>query len=148
MRKQVFGRQLGRNKNQRKALFRGLVNSFIEKGEIQTTLIKAKSVKPLIEKLITKAKRASLSDRRELLKKICRRDLVNRLTDQIAPLFKEKNGGYLRMVRIGIRRGDVAPMAKLILTEELKEAAKEPEKELPKKAKKGLEKEKKNDKTN
>jgi len=126
MRKRVFGRQFSRTKNQRQALFRNLVGSLVEKGEIVTTLPKAKAVKPQAEKLVTKAKRGTLTDQRVILRFLGKRALVNRLIDGIAPLFKEKKGGYLRIIRLGPRRGDIAPMAKLMFTQDLGKMAQKP----------------------
>lgn len=121
MRKQVFGRQLGRTKNQRRALFRGLIKSLIEKGEIETTVSKAKAIKSQAEKMINKAKRGNLNDKRIIFKEIGDQTLVNKLVEEIAPLFKQKNGGYLKIVRTNLRQGDSTQMAKLMFTEELKE---------------------------
>jgi len=117
MRKQVFGRQFSRTRNQRQALFRSLITSLIKEGEIETTLIKAKAVKGQAEKLLTKGKNGSLTDRRVILRFLGKTILVNRLVDEIAPLFKEKKGGYLRIVRTGRRVGDRAEKAKLMFTE-------------------------------
>ncbi len=119
MRKQVFGRQLSRTKNQRQALFRGLVGSLVEKGEITTTLPKAKAIKSQTEKLVTKAKRGSLTDKRVIFRFLPRRVLVNRLVEGIAPLFKETKGGYLKIVRLGRRKGDAAEMARLSFAADL-----------------------------
>lgn len=129
MRKQVFGRQFSRTKNQRQALFRGLVGSLIEKGEIVTTLPKAKAVKSQAERLVTKAKRGSLMDKRVIFRFLPKRALVNRLTEGIAPLFKEKKGGYLRIVRLGMRRGDAAEMAKLSFVADLNRIGGKPKRE-------------------
>lgn len=126
MRKRIFGRQFSRTRNQRQALFRGLVGSLVEKGEIVTTLPKAKAVKPQAEKLVTKAKRGTLTDQRVILRFLGKRALVNRLVVGIAPLFKEKKGGYLRIIHLGRRRGDTAPMAKLMFTEDLSKMAQKP----------------------
>lgn len=119
MRKKIFGRQLNRTKNQRKALFRGLISSLIENGELLTTLAKARAIKAAGEKLITKAKRGSLLDRQLIFKTLNQRALVNKLTFGIAPLFQEKKGGYLRIVPLGFRRGDGAKMAKVLFTREV-----------------------------
>lgn len=119
MRKQVFGRQLGRTKNQRVALFRGLICSLIAQGEIETTLAKAKSIKSQAEKLITRAKGGSLSDRRIIFRFLNKKELVNRLVDGIAPVFKERKGGYLRLIHLSQRRGDAALMAKLVFVEDI-----------------------------
>lgn len=119
MRKRVFGFQLGRNKNERKALFRSLVSSLIEKNEIQTTLAKAKAIQSQTEKLITKAKKGTLSDRRAALRFLVKKELVNRLFEVIAPVFKNKKGGYTRIIKTKIRRGDGATLVKIGFTEEI-----------------------------
>lgn len=119
MRKKVFGYQLNRNKNQRKALFRSLIFSLIEKSHIQTTLTKAKAIQAEAEKLITKAKKGTLSDRRMALRFLVKKEAVNRLFDVIAPNFKNRNGGYTRIIRTKTRRGDQAVMAQISFTEEI-----------------------------
>ena len=119
MRKRVFGYQLSRDSNERKALFRALVSSLIEKGEIETTLVKAKATQKNIEKLITRAKGKTLADRRITLRFLTKTDLVSKLFDVIAPVFKERNGGYTRIVRTEIRQGDAAQMARISFVEEL-----------------------------
>lgn len=130
MRKNVFGRQLGRTKNQRKALFRGLVASLIENGVLETTLAKAKSIKPEAERLISRAKSGTPSDRREILKFLTKRALVNRLCDLIAPVFKDRKGGYLRILRLRRRTGDQAEMVKVLFTEEIPVEVEKKEKEI------------------
>jgi len=130
MRKRVFGRQFSRTKNQRRALFRGLISALVEKGEIVTTLPKAKAVKPQAEKLVTKAKKGTLSNQRVIFRFLGKRALVNRLVMEIAPLFKEKKGGYLRIIRLGRRKGDAAQLAKLMFTEDLGKIAAEPIREV------------------
>jgi len=119
MRKQVFGRQLGRDKNQRAALFKGLVSSLVEKGKIKTTLPKAKSIIGIAEKLITKAKKGSLADRRSIFRFLNKRALVNRLVDGIAPQLKDRKSGYLRITKLEIRKGDRAEMAQLSFVDEI-----------------------------
>ena len=141
MRKQVFGRHFSRTKNQRQALFRGLIGALFDKGEIVTTLSKAKAIKSQAEKLITKAKKGSLTDKRIILRFLSHRALVNRLVLSIAPLFKEKKGGYLRLVRLGRRRGDAAQMAKLSFT-----IVEKPEKVVEKEEREETKKEKKEEK--
>lgn len=119
MKKRVFGRKLSRTKNQRQALFRGLISSLFEKGEILTTLSKAKAIKPEAEKLITKAIQGTLTDRRQIHRTLGNNFLVNRLTDSIAPLFRGRKGGYLRIIKAGVRKGDGAEMAKVAFTEDI-----------------------------
>ncbi len=143
MRKKVYGRQFGRNKNQRTALFKGLVSSLVEKGKIKTTLPKAKAVIGTAEKLITKAKGGSLSDRRLIFRFLNKRSLVDRLVDGIAPLLKERKSGYLRIIKLGIRKGDRAEMAQLSFVDEISIVEKPIKPEIVKKEVK-----KKNDKNN
>jgi len=119
MRKNVFGRQLKRNKNQRKALFRSLVSSLVEKGEIETTLAKAKAIQPQAERLITKAKKGTLNDRRVALRFLVKKQLVNRLFEVIAPVFKDQKGGYTRIIKTKLRRGDGAILVKIGFTQEI-----------------------------
>jgi len=151
MRKNVFGHQLKRDKNERKALFRSLISSLIEKNEIQTTLAKAKSIQAQAEKLITKAKKGTLSDRRVALRFLVKKELVNRLFSVIAPVFKDKKGGYTRIIKTKIRRGDGATMVKISFTEEIPVIVREkkiaPVAE-PEKPIKKVKKAKKNDKSN
>lgn len=111
MRKQVFGRKFKRDANQRKALFSGLVSSMILKGKISTTEAKAKAVKGDLEKLVTKAKKG------ESAKKLLQKDLkpfeIDRMINDIAPVFKDRNGGYTRIIKTGKRFGDSASTAVL-----------------------------------
>ncbi len=142
MRKKVYGRQFGRDKNQRTALFKGLVSSLVEKGKIKTTLPKVKAVIGTAEKLITKAKRGSLSGRRLIFRFLNKRSLVDRLVDGIAPLLKERKSGYLRIIKLGIRKGDRAEMAQLSFVDEISIVEKPIKPEIVKEVKK------KNDKNN
>lgn len=139
MRKNVYGRQLGRTKNQRLALFRGLVCSLVEKGKVVTTLTKTKAVKGEAEKLITKAKKGTLADRRVICRFLNNRSLVDRLVDGIAPMLKERKSGYLRIVRIGFRRGDQAQLAQIEFVDDFSKITQKPEK--------AVVEEEKNDKT-
>jgi len=115
MRHRVKGKKLSRDSAQRKALLRNLVTSFLEKERIRTTLAKAKSTRPLAEKMITLGKKNSLHSRRLALRFIYKRDVVKKLFDEISPRFSERPGGYTRIVKIGPRAGDGAEMAILEL---------------------------------
>ena len=115
MRHQVSGKKLGRNTSQRRALFRSLVTSFIEKERIRTTLAKAKETRPIAEKMITLAKTNSLHTRRQALQYIYKKDAVKKLFEDIAPRFTERPGGYTRIIKLGPRAGDGAEMAILEL---------------------------------
>ncbi len=119
MRKRVFGYNLNRDRNERQALFRSLLSALIEKEGIETTAVKAKAIRGTAEKLITKAKRGTLNDRRIVKKTLLKTPLVNKLFDQIAPVFKNRNGGYLMRVKLGRRYGDDAPLVKLLFTEDI-----------------------------
>lgn len=113
MRHQVTGKKFSRTTNQRKALFLGIIRTLIERGSVTTTLVKAKAVKRVAEKLITTAKKGDLAARRRVLIFLREKNLTNRLVDEIAPVFKERKGGYLRIIRLSQRLGDNALMAKL-----------------------------------
>lgn len=115
----VAGRKLGRTKNQRTALFRNLANQLILHEKIVTTEAKAKAVKPIVEKLITKAKVNTLHNRRLLLKKLVSENTVRKMLEVIGPKFKDRRGGYTRIVRLGNRTNDAAPMAAILFVEEV-----------------------------
>lgn len=138
MKKSVYGRKLGRTSNQRKALFKALISCLIEKGEVKTTLAKAKAVKAEAERLITRAKKGSLNDRRIIFRFLNKRSLVNNLVDGIAPRLKERHSGYLKILRLKRRKGDNAIMAQLSFVDELP-AIEKPEKKTIKKKAKGKE---------
>lgn len=108
MRHRVFGRKLNRDIKERKALFRSLVNALILNGKIKTTYAKAKAVGSLIEKLVTKAKDGSRSSVVQIASFLNTKEPVKKLVDEIAPRFKDKVGGYIRMIRLGRRSGDNA----------------------------------------
>lgn len=119
----VAGKKLGRTKNQRTALFRGLASSLILHEKIVTTEAKAKAVKPMIEKLVTKAKVDSIHNRRQLLKELTSENAVRKLLEVVGPKFKERPGGYLRIIRIGNRAGDQAKMVSLMFVEDFSSIA-------------------------
>jgi len=126
MRHKVFGRKFSRTSKQRKALFLSLGRALIEKGEITTTLAKAKSTRSFFERLLTRAKKADLASRREVHKVLRETKLVNKLVGEIAPVFKNRAGGYLKIIKLGQRKGDAAPMAKVVFVEKIEKL--EPEK--------------------
>lgn len=115
----VAGRKLGRTKNERTALFRNLANSLILHEKVVTTEAKAKSVRPMIEKLITRAKSNSIHNRRVLLKELVSENTVAKMLEIIGPKFKERPGGYTRMVKLGTRNGDKASMVSLMFVDEV-----------------------------
>lgn len=117
MRHRISGRKLNRDSQHRQALFTNLVVALIEHGEIKTTLAKAKSVQALMDKLMTKAKGATLADRRNIAKTLNKRALVNRLVDEVAPHSAKRSSGFTRIVRLGVRRGDDAMMVRLSLVD-------------------------------
>lgn len=113
MRHRVSGKKLGRNRNERKALFKNLTSSLILHGEIKTTEAKAKAIKRLVDKLVTRAKQQTLSARRLLTAFLQDKKVVSRLVDEIAPKFKERQSGFTRILRLGKREGDQAMMVKI-----------------------------------
>ncbi len=126
MRHRVSGKKLSRTREHRKALFKNLINALILKGEIKTTESKAKAVRRLVEKVITKGKEGSLHARRLIAAFLQNKKVVNKVVDEVSPLYKNRPGGYTRIVRLGKRRGDDAMMVKLELVEKpvVKESAK------------------------
>jgi large subunit ribosomal protein L17 len=117
MRHQKKGKSLNRNTHQRKALFRSLIQSLIIHEEIQTTESKAKAIRGLVERLITKAKVGSLNIRRQIQAFLPSKKVTNKLVDEIAPRFKQKSSGFTRLIKLGQRRGDNAPIVKMELVE-------------------------------
>lgn len=105
------GRKLGRTTPHRRAMFRNQLASLFTHERIETTLPKAKDLRPLAEKLVTLAKSGSLHARRLALKSLPDKDAVKRLFDEIAPRFKERPGGYTRIMKLGKRQGDGAEVA-------------------------------------
>ena len=108
-------RKLGRSTDQRRAMLRSLVTSFLKYGKISTTITRAKETKNLAEKMITLAKRGDLHSRRQALAFVTEEAVVKDLFENIAPKYAERNGGYTRILRMGPRRGDGAEVAILEL---------------------------------
>ena len=123
MRHGCAGRQFGRNSGHRKALLRTLVASLLKNEKIETTVAKAKEIRPLAEKMITLAKRGDLHARRQVSSFIQDDDVVKGLFSMIAPRFASRNGGYTRIVPTRQRMGDAAPMAVIELVERQKKEA-------------------------
>jgi large subunit ribosomal protein L17 len=109
----VFGQKLSRDTGQRQALLKGLAGALIRSEAIETTAAKATAAKILIEKLITKARRGTLADVRDVEAVIVDKDLVSKLVHDIAPRFKGRPGGFLRLIKLGNRTGDNAPMVRM-----------------------------------
>ena len=104
-------RKLGRTQSQRRALLRSLVTSLVVHGRIETTEAKAKTIKPLADKMVTLGKRGNLHARRQAAGFLMTPEAVKRLFDEVAPKYTERNGGYTRVLKTGPRRGDATPMA-------------------------------------
>jgi large subunit ribosomal protein L17 len=117
VRHRVKGKKLSRTSSQRKALFKGLINALVIHGEIKTTESKAKAVRGLVDKLINKGKKGTLHSRRLIAAFLQNKLAVNRIVDELGPLFAKRSGGFSRIVRLGARRGDNAMMVKLELVE-------------------------------
>ncbi len=111
MKKQKKGRKFGRPQDQRSAMLRGLSADFLMKEKIKTTESKAKELRPLVEKFITKAKKGGDLSKKRYLLRFLPGKAVKKLTDQIAPRYKRRPGGYTRIVKLGPRRSDGARMA-------------------------------------
>src|SRR5208282_1090438 len=111
MRHRIGGRKLNRTSSHRKAMFANLAAALIKHEQITTTLPKAKDLRPVVEKLITLGKRGGLHARRQLLAAIKDRKLVEKLLGALAERYKDRAGGYSRVLRAGFRHGDAAPLA-------------------------------------
>ncbi len=104
-------RKLGRTTAQRTAMLRAMVTFLLEKGKIETTVTRAKEVSSMAEKMITISKENTLANKRLVMKFITKRNVTVKLFDEIGPKYKDRNGGYTRITKIGPRRGDGAEMA-------------------------------------
>ena len=103
-------RKLGRPTDHRKAMLRGLVTYLLENGRIETTVTRAKEVRAMTEKMISIAKNNDLHSKRQVLSYVTKEDVVKKLFDEIGPKYKDRNGGYTRIIKTGPRRGDAAEM--------------------------------------
>ncbi|MCW8956356.1 MAG: 50S ribosomal protein L17 [Gammaproteobacteria bacterium] len=111
MRHRKSGRQLNRNSSHRKAMFQNMTNSLFEHEIIKTTLPKAKELRRVAEPLITLAKEDSVAKRRLAFDRMRDKNMVGKLFSELAPRYKDRPGGYLRILKCGFRAGDAAPMA-------------------------------------
>jgi large subunit ribosomal protein L17 len=112
------GRRLGRTTSHREAMFRNLVTSFLNHEKITTTDAKAKEIRSVAEKMITLGKRGDLHSLRQAASYIREKSVVTKLFTTIAPRYKDRSGGYTRIVKLGIRQGDAAPISIIELVEE------------------------------
>lgn len=122
MRHRKSGRQLNRNSSHRKAMFSNMANSLLEHGIIKTTLPKAKELRRIAEPLITMAKVDSVANRRLAFSRLRDKANVGKLFSELGPRYKERPGGYTRIMKCGFRTGDVAPMAYIELVDRPTEA--------------------------
>lgn len=134
MRHLKSGRQLGRNSSHRKAMFRNMVVSLLDHESITTTDAKAKELRRHAEKAITLGKRGTLASRRMARVIINDRAVLQKLFSTIADRYKDRPGGYTRIVKLGIRPGDSAPMSVIQLVQDVLPADSKPAKKAPKKA--------------
>ena len=111
MRHRKSGRRLNRNSSHRKAMFQNMANSLFLHESIKTTLPKAKELRRVVEPLITKAKSDSVANRRHVFSKLRDDAMVAKLFTKLGPFYKERPGGYVRILKAGFRTGDKAPMA-------------------------------------
>ena len=111
MRHRKSGRQLNRNSSHRKAMFQNMANSLFLHEVIKTTLPKAKELRRVVEPLITRAKSDSVANRRHVFSKLRDDAMVAKLFTELGPFYKDRPGGYIRILKAGFRTGDKAPMA-------------------------------------
>jgi large subunit ribosomal protein L17 len=121
MRHRIVGRKLGRTTSHRVAMLRNLVTSLFEHERLKTTDAKAKELRPLAEKLIGLGKRGDLHARRQVLAVVHKAEVVRKLFDTLSPRYQGRNGGYIRIVKMGNRPGDGAPVSIVELISQGKE---------------------------
>ncbi len=117
MRHKKSGRKLNRNSSHRKAMFKNMVNSLLRFEVIKTTLPKAKELRKFVEPIITRAKEDSVANRRNIFTKLRDNEIVAKLFTDIGPFYKDRPGGYTRVLKSGFRTGDKAPMAVIQLVD-------------------------------
>jgi large subunit ribosomal protein L17 len=127
------GRKFGRQTDQRRALIKGLADSLVLREAIETTLPKAKEVVSYTEKLITKAKKGDLHNRRQIMASLETKEAAFKLVDELAPKLKARTSGHLRIEKTSFRRGDAAQLARVSFVDELKAKAEAPKPAAPKK---------------
>ncbi len=125
MRHHRTGKKLGRDSSHRKAMYANLAAALIEHGRIRTTETKAKAVRPIVEKMITLGRDGSIHARRQALAFLRTQEVVHLLFSEVAPRFQDRPGGYTRVVKLGPRQGDAAPMAYLELVDYVPAAPRE-----------------------
>lgn len=137
MRHRVAGKKLNRDIKHRKALFKNLINALIIHEEIQTTESKAKAIKGLTDKLISRGKKGTLHSRRLIAAFLQDKKVVNKIVDELGPRFKDRASGFTRIIRLGKRRGDDAMIVKIELVEKAQEEKETKTKTGERKEKKG-----------
>ncbi len=125
MRHKYSGRRLNRTSSHRTSMFKNMMASLIEHEEIKTTLPKAKELRGFVERLITISKVDTVAKRRVVFSRIRSKDAVKKLFSELGPRFKNRPGGYLRILKCGFRAGDKAPMAIVQLVDKKEEAVEE-----------------------
>jgi len=136
LRHRKSGKKLGRNTAQRKSLLRNLITSLFLHEEIKTTVSKAKAIKKLVDKLITKAKKKTLHHQRLIHAFLQNKKATKKLVEEIAPRFKKRTSGFTKIIRLGKRRGDNAPLAKIKIIAPSQKQQSQKEKEKKKKKQK------------
>ena len=111
MRHGMSGRKLNRTSQHRRAMFANMAQALVKHEQIFTTLPKAKELRPIVEKMITMGKKGDLSARRLLISRLRDKEMTAKVIDVLAPRYKERQGGYIRIMKAGFRYGDMAPMA-------------------------------------
>lgn len=118
MRHNSAGRRLGRKTSHREAMFRNMVTSLLNHGKITTTDAKAKEIRVVAERMITLGKRGDLHAMRQAASVIREKSVVSKLFSTIAPQYKDRPGGYTRIIKLGVRQGDAAPVSLIELVQE------------------------------
>ncbi len=128
MRHRLSGRKLGKTSSHREAMFSNMAVSLLQHEQIQTTLPKAKEIRPIVEKLITLGKQGGLATHRRLISELQNNTIALKLLGELAGRYKSRAGGYTRIIKAGFRRGDMAPMAIIELVDRPEPKAEKPAK--------------------
>ncbi len=104
-------RKLGRASDHRKAMLRAMVTFLLDNGKIETTVTRAKEVRSMAEKMITLGKKEDLHSKRQIFAYVTKEDVAKKVIDEFGPKYADRDGGYTRIIKTGVRRGDAAPMA-------------------------------------
>lgn len=110
MRHRKKGKKIGTSQSHKKAILMNLAAEIFKYGKVKTTQVRAKEVRPLVDKIVSLAKKGDVHARRQVLSMLGSRELTHQIFSEVAPKYEERNGGYTRLLKVGFRKGDAAPL--------------------------------------